>query len=71
MSNVKYSCIFSRVMLDLMVNTKITWVQSHIVGFLLSKGYRSCELYSPSQTSNRIQHSGCDGDVDTEHHRAV
>ena len=50
---------------------KITWVQSHIVGLLLSKGYRSCELYSPSQTSNRIQHSGCDGDVDTEHHGSV
>ena len=55
----------------LMVKGKITWVQSHIVGFLLRKDHRSCELYSPSQTSNRIQHSGCDGDVDTEHHRAV
>ena len=55
----------------LMVKRKITWVQSHIVGFLLSKDHRSCELYSPPQTSNRIQHSGCDGDVDTEHHRAV
>ena len=69
MSNVKYSCIFSRVML--MVKRKITWVQSYIVGFLLSKDHRRCELYSPSQTTNRIQHSGCDGDVDTEHHLAV
>lgn len=58
-------------MLNLLLKTKTTWVQSDIVGLLLSKGHRSCELYSPAQTSNWIQHSGCDGDVDTEHHRSV